>query len=301
MSAQPGDFSHYEQRRLRWIEICRQFPQVEKSIQRELVKLFVYHSNALAGSPVNHATSDAILDGRLSAPSLMQPPAAADASGVRQLAAADEVTENEYWEVKDHEAAVVTMLELAGSDAPIDEALARRLHARLHEHFRPPAAPEKTVSRFPYPHGVSVVPERGGRYPDFAAWEAFAASETLARFHPIKQAARLHHALLDLSPFATGTGKVARLVSNLVLVRHGYPLAVLREDNATLYYYCRRRSARLLVEMIAGALDESFELYYQQVPAKFRPYETRAVDYPADMGRRPRAERRPQAPPGPPA
>ena len=130
-------------------------------------------------------------------------------------------------------------------------------------------------------------------------------SPLFERFHPIKQAARVHHALLDLAPFPSGTGKVARLLCNLVLLRHGYPIAVLKEDNGTTYYYCTRRSTRLMVEMVASAVDESFELYYQQVPAKFRPYESRAMDYPADTGSRKRSRsehRRAAAPPeAPPA
>lgn len=277
------DFAQCEDRRLKWIEVCRGFPQVEASVGQELARLFIYHSNALSGSPVNQETTELILEGKLTH---------------------EEVEENHYWEVVDHRAALAVAQEEAAGESELGQAPARRLHALLGEHYRPAPPPEKPLSRFPFPHGARVLPQRGLRYPDFDAWESFVASENFRRFHPIKQAARVHHGLVDLQPFAWGNGKLARLMLNLVLLRHGYPMIVLKEDESALYHYVSRHSLRRFTELVVAGLEESFQRYYQQVPAKFRPYESRQIDYPADMGRgrRSRGERRgaPPAQPSPP-
>ncbi len=51
--------------------------------------------------------------------------------------------------------------------------------------------------------------------------------------HPVALAAKLHHDFVLIHPFGDGNGRVARLLVNYVLMRHGYlPLIVRTEDKA---------------------------------------------------------------------
>lgn len=56
--------------------------------------------------------------------------------------------------------------------------------------------------------------------------------------HPVMLAAELHERIVTIHPFVDGNGCTARLVMNLTLLRHGYPLAILKGDtDSRLIYY----------------------------------------------------------------
>lgn len=56
--------------------------------------------------------------------------------------------------------------------------------------------------------------------------------------HPIVLAAELHERLVTIHPFVDGNGRTSRLVMNLVLLQHGYPIAIIHGDTESrLAYY----------------------------------------------------------------
>lgn len=59
-----------------------------------------------------------------------------------------------------------------------------------------------------------------------------------ATLHPVVLAAELHERIVMIHPFIDGNGRTARLVMNLTLLRHGFPLAILKGDaDSRLIYY----------------------------------------------------------------
>jgi Fic family protein len=85
------------------------------------------------------------------------------------------------------------------------------------------------------------------------------------RTHKITMAAYLHHRLVQIHPFSDGNGRVARLISNLLLMRSGYPPVVLRKGDRKKYYECLRRAdignLGPLANFIGRAMDESLTRY----------------------------------------
>ncbi|MBI5253344.1 MAG: Fic family protein [Euryarchaeota archaeon] len=77
----------------------------------------------------------------------------------------------------------------------------------------------------------------------------------------VETSAFLHHNFVEIHPFSDGNGRVARLLNNLHLIRHGYPPIVLRrEDRAKYYKSLRSADAGNLApfaNFIARAVDES--------------------------------------------
>jgi Fic family protein len=51
-----------------------------------------------------------------------------------------------------------------------------------------------------------------------------------AILHPVILAAEMHERLVSIHPFIDGNGRTARLVMNLILLSHGYPLVILKGD-----------------------------------------------------------------------
>ncbi len=48
----------------------------------------------------------------------------------------------------------------------------------------------------------------------------------------------MHEQLVTIHPFIDGNGRTARLVMNLILLQHGFPIAIIRGDTESrLTYY----------------------------------------------------------------
>jgi Fic family protein len=56
--------------------------------------------------------------------------------------------------------------------------------------------------------------------------------------HPVVMSAVLHERLVTIHPFVDGNGRTARLVMNLLLLQHGFPLAIIGGDyDSRMAYY----------------------------------------------------------------
>jgi len=53
--------------------------------------------------------------------------------------------------------------------------------------------------------------------------------------HPIALAALLHHKLVSIHPFDDGNGRIARLLMNYVLLKYGYPPAIIKSSDKPKY------------------------------------------------------------------
>jgi Fic family protein len=76
---------------------------------------------------------------------------------------------------------------------------------------------------------------------DFFRW--FRQHES--HMHPVAFAAEAHLRLVSIHPFIDGNGRTSRLLMNLHLMRHGYPLCIIRgETHSRLSYYQHLDDAR---------------------------------------------------------
>jgi Fic family protein len=58
------------------------------------------------------------------------------------------------------------------------------------------------------------------------------------KLHPVVLAAEMHERLVTIHPFIDGNGRTARLVMNLILLQHGFPLAIIGGDyESRMAYY----------------------------------------------------------------
>ena len=53
--------------------------------------------------------------------------------------------------------------------------------------------------------------------------------------HPIIIAATFHYRFVRIHPFDDGNGRMARLLMNMILIKHGYTVAMIRQDNRVEY------------------------------------------------------------------
>ena len=53
--------------------------------------------------------------------------------------------------------------------------------------------------------------------------------------HPIIIAATFHYRFVRIHPFDDGNGRMARLLMNMILIKHGFTVALIRQDDRNEY------------------------------------------------------------------
>lgn len=143
----------------------------------------------------------------------------------------------EHLEAINHKDAIVYMKELVSEDLFITEREIKELHNLILRGIHPEEAGRyrkvpvmiKGSAHLP-PEPVSV----NSHMEDFFRWLYRNASE----MHPVLFAAEAHERLVTIHPFIDGNGRTARLLMNLILLRHGYVIANIKGDSVSrLNYY----------------------------------------------------------------
>jgi len=90
--------------------------------------------------------------------------------------------------------------------------------------------------------------------------------------HPVQRAARLHHGFMQSFPFTEHSGRVARLLANMVFFHAGYRLPVIiHATDRQRYYDSLRLPEAALRDLTIEALDNSLgqaEKFFAQAPRR---------------------------------
>ena len=86
--------------------------------------------------------------------------------------------------------------------------------------------------------------------------------------HPVTLSAEMHERLVTIHPFLDGNGRTSRLIMNLILLQHGFPLAIIGGDydSRMAYYNALERvqthnDKSKFIELIANYVKISLERY----------------------------------------
>lgn len=115
----------------------------------------------------------------------------------------------------------------------------------------------------PAPESVPAEMEAFGRWlaesscveGDFASWRG------------IESAAVAHTWLVYVHPFVDGNGRVARLLMNLLLMRYGFPIAIISRDDRLRYYDALEESQSSDLSSFMALLTESIRESLQEYQA----------------------------------
>src|SRR2546426_611459 len=93
----------------------------------------------------------------------------------------------------------------------------------------------------------------------------FMESEEFLRMHPFKQATHSHHRFMEIFPFSDLSGKVGRMMMNLILIRAGYMPLVIHSMDRETYYDALRMNAtqfgQVMMQSMDNALDNAFKFF----------------------------------------
>jgi Fic family protein len=108
-----------------------------------------------------------------------------------------------------------------------------------------------------YFHEISSPDKIGYRMRQLVEW--MASDETKRTVHPVRMAAKAHSILLHIFPFPKHSGKVARLMMNLMLLRDGYPPAIVHSTERQRYYEALKVSDDAVAVVVRDALTNSVD------------------------------------------
>lgn len=81
--------------------------------------------------------------------------------------------------------------------------------------------------------------------------------ETRRTRSAVRIAARAHYDLLRVFPFATDSGKVARLFMNLLLLRNGFPPAIVHSTERQRYYEALKGASAVMTQIVHESIENN--------------------------------------------
>jgi len=98
------------------------------------------------------------------------------------------------------------------------------------------------------------------------------SAETRRATHTLRLASKAHYEVLHIYPFPKQSGKVARLVMNLVLLPGGYPPAIVHATERQRYYDALKTSdnqtAKVVTEALVASMNSAIRYFAQEESAR---------------------------------
>jgi Fic family protein len=174
-------------------------------------------------------------------------------------------------EIRQHRAAIALIRELAlKRKLEITVDTVRAIYDTLEPEAGDPKGPPKYRKDMPlhrvYFHEISTPDKIPNQVRAMVQW--LGSEEAKRTMHPTRLAARAHYQLLHIFPFAKHSGKVARLLMNLILMHEGYPPAIIHATDRQRYYDALKSSPDAVSGIVQEALENAVEStlrYFQRL------------------------------------
>jgi Fic family protein len=214
-----------------------------QQLHRELRIEFTYHSTTMEGNTLTLAEMRSLLEDGM-------------AIGNHPL--------REYLEVVNHAEAFDLLDQYVNADISLTTVL--KLHALVMDKIIFDAGQLRAVQVYvgdssyvpPPPHDVSLY---------MMQWLRWLGSDEAFRYEAITRVALAHHQFEAMHPFADGNGRVGRLLMNLMLMRYGYPPALLLRSWRTRYIEALQAGHRGdysdLINLVGLAVEQSMDRYLE--------------------------------------
>ncbi len=224
-------------------------PQVVRDLNAHLRVLLTYHSNAIEGNTLSLRETQMVIDYG----------ATVHGHPLR-----------EYLEATNHAAAYTYLTELVDGTAPVTCDTILALHHLVMEKILEPSGAFRAVPVFI--RGANMTPPPARDVPGLMQqWVDWIDGEGQP-YEPVLRAAIAHHGFEAVHPFADGNGRTGRLLLNLMLMRDGYPPALLLRDWRVRYLHAldagNTGNYRPLANLIGQAVEAGLDLYVEASAAQ---------------------------------
>ena len=189
----------------------------------------------------------------------------------------------DHLDIEGHDSAIKAIAAAVEDDLELNEVFIRNLHrVLLKEPYAAQAETpdgsliERTISLGAYKKAPNNVRTSTGEtffftppehvkqaMSDLIDW--YRAQERAGE-HPVIIAATFHYRFARIHPFDDGNGRMARLLMNMILIKHGYTVALMRRENRdeylrTLEQVDRTEDLAAFITYVAGCCEYALDLY----------------------------------------
>lgn len=240
--------------------------EVEDKVFQKLKLDWNYNSNAIEGNKLNYGETVAFLMHGITAKGK---------------------TLKDHLDIKGHNEAITFLLGLIKEERDISETDIRALHEMiLVEEYETDAITEdgqptkKKIKLGTYKTTPNSVKTRTGEMHHYASVEEtpvlmkelmdwYNENKTNPEIHPLVLASLFHFKFVAIHPFDDGNGRLARILMNLILLRHAYPVVVVKNEDKQNYYgvLAQADSNQFipLIEYMSDLLQHSLNLYLKGI------------------------------------
>ena len=247
------------------IEIFKEFLELERPLNEGILKKlesnlktnFIYNSNAIEGNTLTLKETDIIL---------------------RYGVTVKGKSLKEHEEVKEQEYAINFLKEVIKTNESLSLRLIRKFNALVLNDDIENRGKFKKSNNEILGTGFETTPYYLVEEKLTELIEKFNSSENNDL---IMKVACFHADFEKIHPFIDGNGRTGRLLLNLELMKNGYPITVIRNEEREEYYTALETSQtkadyRLLTEFIEKSIENNFWIYYryfdENTKIKFEEY-----------------------------
>ncbi len=203
----------------------------QNKLQKKIRLEFNYNSNHLEGNTLTYGQTQLLLFFNKS-------------SG--------DVPVSDIEEMKAHDVALSQISEMAkDSERPLSELFIKELNKTIlvkpfwKDAISPNGSPtRKKIEIGQYKTSPNSVQLRNGEIQEYASPEETPAlirdllnwyQEKKNVIHPVQLAAEFHYKFVCIHPFDDGNGRVSRLLMNYILLKHDYPMVIIKSEDKESY------------------------------------------------------------------
>jgi len=126
--------------------------------------------------------------------------------------------------------------------------------------------------------GATMTPPPASQVPDLMQqWVLWVNGAESKRYDSVTRAIIAHHGFESVHPFEDGNGRVGRLLLNMLLMREGYPPALVLRDWRERYVLALQRADQgdytALLNVVGRAVESSLDLYLEACRATEHLYQ----------------------------
>jgi Fic family protein len=113
--------------------------------------------------------------------------------------------------------------------------------------------------------GANFIPPNALKISDLMADLIDYINANINKLHPVQIATIFHHRFVWIHPFFDGNGRTVRLLFNLLLMKFGYPPAIILKNDRKKYYDALNKANQgdyaKLALLVAQATERSLDIY----------------------------------------
>ena len=196
-------------------ENARAAKSTQKEFNEKLVISLIFHDSALEGDVLTHGEIKAATDTSIISDTSLIP--------------SYEVI-SKFFNALQH----AKQMAVSKKKFPMDVSLIRDFVGILNPDLKEMGTPyrkENPLHRLYY-HDISPPEDIAKRMRTFSEW----LEHEFSTLHPVDRAVQFHWNLMAIFPWAKETGRLARILSNLILENADYPVAVIHSIDRQRYY-----------------------------------------------------------------